>query len=134
MKHVWFAALVAVVAIGVWEVVDIRSGIVGEDSDDRRGDADSVAPLGLRYTEELIEDGWVNGARTPGADLKPLAHSANSICFLTKVEIKGIQGPEDANSCSIGIDEFTGFWQVTAAVAEGGQSEVRCNARCLVWE
>jgi hypothetical protein len=133
MKHVWLAALVAIVALGVWEVVDIRSE-VGRVSENvgMRGNASAIGPMRLHYTDELIEDGWV--ARTPGADLKPLAHSANSICFLTKVEIKGIRGPEDANSCSIDIDEFTGFWQVTAAVAEGGQSEVRCNARCLIWE
>lgn len=88
----------------------------------------------FRVTDELIEDGWVDAARTAGADQKPLEHSANSICFLTKIEIKGVQGPEDANSCKIGIDEFTGYWQVTAEVAEGGHSQVRCNARCLVWE
>jgi hypothetical protein len=92
------------------------------------------APPALRYTEALVEDGWVNGTRTAGADNKPLEHADNSICFLTKVELRGIQGPEDANSCRIEIDDFTGFWEVIAEVAEGGQSEVRCNARCLIWE
>ncbi|HEX7082392.1 MAG TPA: hypothetical protein VF329_15395 [Gammaproteobacteria bacterium] len=88
----------------------------------------------LTYTDELIQDGWVNGARAPGAEHKPLAPAESSICYLTKVQIKGIQGPEDSSSCSIGIDDFTGYWQVTAAVEEGSRSEVRCNARCLVWE
>ena len=101
------------------------------------GSAATAAPAlasRFRVTEELIEDGWVDATRTAGADLKPLEHSSNSVCFLTKIEIKGVQGPEDANSCAISIDEFTGYWQVTAEVAEGGHSQVRCNARCLVWE
>ena len=92
------------------------------------------ASLSLHVTDALVEDGWVNAARTPGADRKPLAHAGNSICYLTKIEIRGIQGPADANACTIDVDEFTGFWQVTASVEEGGSSEVRCNAQCLVWE
>ena len=129
MKQILICALVAIAVVGIWEVVEVE------------GDADEIVATGpaptapaLRYTDELIEDGWVSAARGAGADLKPLEHASNSICFLTKIEIKGVQGPEDANSCSIDIDEFTGYWQVTAAVAEGGKSEVRCNARCLVWE
>ena len=96
--------------------------------------ADEPNPTALNYTLELVEDSWVNGSRTTGADNKPLADASNSICFLTRIEIKGIQGPEDSNSCTISIDDFTGFWEVTATVDEGGRSEVRCNARCLVWE
>jgi hypothetical protein len=111
----------------VWQVANLSG-----DADPPDG-AVRAAPV-LSYTDELIEDGWVDGARTAGADHKPLTHASNSICYLTKIEIKGIQGPEDANSCAIGVDDFTGFWQVTAAVDEGGRSQVRCNARCLVWE
>jgi hypothetical protein len=122
MKQVLISALVAAaVSAVVWYA--LQSGV---------GVAEPAAAPTFRHTDELVEDGWV--ARGPGADQKPLERAANSICYLTKVEIKGIRGPEDASSCAIGIDDFTGFWQVTAAVAEGGQSEIRCNARCLVWE
>jgi len=126
VKQILGSAIVAIVVVGAWALTETF----------RRADDDATAApqLVLRYTDELVEDGWVNGARTAGADLKPLESADHSICFLTKVEIKGIQGPEDANSCRIGIDDFTGYWQVTAEVAEGGKSEVRCNARCLVWE
>jgi hypothetical protein len=122
MKQVLTSAVVAAaVSAGVWYALHSGSGA-----------AEPAAAPTFRYSDELVEDGWV--ARGPGADQKPLEHAANSICYLTKIEIKGIHGPEDASSCAIGIDEFTGFWQVTATVAEGGQSEIRCNARCLVWE
>jgi hypothetical protein len=133
MRTVLICAGIAV-AVGaiVWQVIGERrfSGTL-------EGSA-ATEPAGrvptFRVTDELIEDGWVDATRTAGADQKPLEHAANSVCFLTKIEIKGVQGPEDANSCTIGVDEFTGYWQVTAAVAEGGHSAVRCNARCLVWE
>jgi hypothetical protein len=128
MKQGLISALVAaVVSIGAWQVMNLAHGDGATEAA-----AAAVAPPVLRYTDELVEDGWV--ARAPGADEKPLERTSNSICYLTKIEIKGIQGPEDASSCAIGIDEFTGFWQLTAAVGDGGQSEVRCNARCLVWE
>jgi hypothetical protein len=128
MKQGLISALVAaIVSIGAWQVMN-----VAHDGGATEGAATRVATPALRYTDALVEDGWV--ARAPGADEKPLERASNSICYLTKIEIKGIQGPEDASSCAIGIDEFTGFWQVTAAVGEGGGSEVRCNARCLVWE
>jgi len=128
MKQGLISALVAaVVSIGAWQVMNFARGDGAPEVA-----APAAAPPALRYTDELVEDGWV--ARAPGADEKPLERASNSICYLTKIEIKGIQGPEDANSCAIGIDEFTGFWQLTAAVGEGGRSEVRCNARCLVWQ
>ncbi len=128
MKQALISALVAVVvSIGAWQVMDFAHGDGATEAA-----STAVAPPVLRYTDELVEDGWV--ARAPGADEKPLERASNSICYLTKIEIKGIQAPEDANSCAIGIDEFTGFWQLTAAVGDGGRSEVRCNARCLVWE
>ena len=128
MKQGLISALIAaVVSIGAWQVMNLARG-----DGPTEAAPTTVAPLALRYTDELVEDGWV--ARAPGADEKPLERASNSICFLTKIEIKGIQAPEDANSCAIGIDEFTGFWQLTAGVGDGGRSEVRCNARCLVWE
>jgi hypothetical protein len=98
------------------------------------GLAGSRAPLSLRYTVEPAEDSWVAGSRAAGADDRALSSAANSICFLTKVEIKGFQAPEDSGACRVAVDDFTGFWQVTADVPEGSRSEIRCNARCLVWE
>jgi len=127
MKQVLISAVVAaVVSIGAWQVMNLAHGDAAIEA------AAAVPPPVFRYTDELIEDGWV--ARAPGTDEKPLEPASNSICFITKIEIKGVRGPEDGNSCAIGVDEFTGFWQLTAAVGDGGQSEVRCNARCLVWE
>ena len=133
------AAAVSIIVLYLEDVLD----------DDERGDRDDelaaavgehdvvqdeLLPANLSYTTELVEDAWVNGARTTGADNKPLTQASNSICFLTTVEMKGIRGPQDANSCTIAVDDFTGFWEIIATVDEGGQSEVRCNARCLVWE
>ncbi len=86
------------------------------------------------FTDALIEDTWVNAGRTAGSDLRTLTDASTSICYLTKIEISRVQGPEDSNSCAIEIDDFTGFWQLIATVDEGGRSEVRCNARCLTWE
>jgi len=94
----------------------------------------SPATPALSYTDELPEDTWINAARTAGADRRTLTDSANSICYITKIEIKGVQGPDDANACLIEVDDFTGFWSLVARVEEGGRSEVRCNARCLVWD
>lgn len=93
----------------------------------------SNAPI-FRVTDALLEDTWVNASRTAGSDLRTLTDASNSACYLTKVEISGVQGPDDKNSCAVEIDDFTGFWQLIATVEEGGRSEVRCNARCLTWE
>ena len=94
----------------------------------------SQEPPALRYTEEPAEDSWVDGTRGAGVDDRSLSSASSSICFLTKVEVKGFQGPEDSGTCRIAVDDFTGFWQVTADVPEGSRAEVRCNARCLTWE
>lgn len=132
MQQILISAIVAAVIVGAAFYVDERL----DDEDETMATAVPAAavPVSFTVTEELIEDGWVNGARTAGADRKPLAAVDSSICFLTKIELKGIRGPDDANACRIEIDEFTGFWELIAEVEEGGQSEVRCNARCLVWE
>ena len=55
-------------------------------------------------------------------------------CFLTEVEFRALDGPEEASSCNIPIDEFTGYWSLNGEVLEDSSSSVRCNARCLVWE
>jgi hypothetical protein len=135
MKQILISAVVAAVVAALAAVATLHlHEHMAFTSDDNAAAAVSRAPFALSVTEELLEDSWVDGARTAGADNKPLASADNSICFLTKVELKGVQGPADANSCRIAIDDFTGFWEVIAEVEEGGQSEIRCNARCLVWQ
>jgi hypothetical protein len=88
----------------------------------------------LHYTDALPEDVWIDGSRTAGDDHRALTDSANSICFITKIELSGIQSPDDTSSCALEIDEFTGYWDLVATVKEGGKSSIRCNARCLTLE
>jgi hypothetical protein len=134
VRQILVSALVAaVVCVGLFLVEELF------DDDDTPAaaavdDAGSRAPISLRYTDEPAEDSWVAGARGAGADDRVLSSAANSICFLTKIEVKGVQGPDDSGTCRVAVDDFTGFWQVTADVPEGSKSEIRCNARCLVWE
>jgi hypothetical protein len=96
--------------------------------------AAKFAPTMLSYTMEPAEDAWMDGSHASGTDYRSLADASHSICYLTKMEIKGIQSPQDTNACRISVDSFTGFWQLGASVADGGHSQVRCNARCLVWK
>ena len=140
MKQILISAIVATVVVVLAFVVEER---FDDDGDEAIGAStetaavdivDIPAAISLRYTVEPSEDSWVAGARSAGADDRMLSDSENSICFLTKVEVAGIQSPEDRGSCRIAVDDFTGFWKVTAEVPEGSQSEIRCNARCLVWE
>ena len=139
MKQVLISAIVAAVVSGLVLAFDD----VFEREDDAVEVAASPPPAPARaqaartvlsFTDVLTEDTWVNAARTAGADRRVMTDPSNSICYLTKVEVKGVQGPEDSNSCLIEIDDFTGFWALVATVEEGGASEVRCNARCLVWD
>jgi hypothetical protein len=131
VKQVLISAVVAAIVVAAALHLDERFDEAAEVPAATSGAA--AAPFSLRVTDELIEDGWVDGARTPGADRKPLEHAGSSVCFLTKIELEGIRGPEDANACRIEVDDFTGFWELIVEVEEGGQSAVRCNARCLVW-
>jgi hypothetical protein len=145
MKNLLLSALVAAVislaAIAVHDRQETASeqpapvaSSGGPDAADTRPTGSApVGPL-LSYTDALTEDTWVNAGRTAGSDRRTLTSAASSVCFLTKIEISGIQGPQDSNACAIEVDEFTGFWQLIATVDEGGRSEVRCNARCLAWE
>jgi hypothetical protein len=121
----------AVISAGVAAVVCVAGFVLEDRLDD---DDDVRVPLTLSYTVEPTEDSWVDGARSTGADDRLLSDAGNSICFLTKVEISGIQGPDDSGMCRIAVDDFTGFWKVTADVPEGSRSGIRCNARCLVWQ
>jgi hypothetical protein len=77
---------------------------------------------------------WIRLGGGASSEQKILANAENSACFLTHVEFRGIQSEADHNSCSITLDDFTGFWQVNATTGEGTQSELFCNARCVVWE
>ena len=92
------------------------------------------AVLTLHYTDPLPEDVWIDASKTAGADHRSLTDADHSICFITKVELSGIGSPNDKSSCTMQVDEFTGFWDLAATVEEGGRSSVRCNARCLIWE
>ena len=134
MKQILVSAFVAAVVCAGFFLVEERF----DDDDTAAATAEGIAglraPISLSYTVEPAEDSWVDGSRAAGADDRVLSSAANSICFLTKVEIKRFQGPEDSGTCRVAVDDFTGFWQVTADVPEGSRSEIRCNARCLVWE
>lgn len=95
----------------------------------------------LTIIEESEQDAWLRGANRDGSprpgpadDQKPLADASNSLCFLTKVEIEGMDGPEDVATCSVQVDEFTNWWQVHATQGDGTDASVSCNARCIVWE
>ena len=142
MKNLLISALVAAVislaAIAVHDRQEITSRPPAPVALGGASDATDTGPasggFSLSYTDALIEDTWVNAGRTAGSDRRTLTSAASSVCFLTKIEISGIQGPQDSNACAIEVDEFTGFWQLIATVDEGGRSEVRCNARCLAWE
>ena len=134
MRQTLISALVAaLVCIGFF-VIEERFDDDDAPAATAEGAAGSRAPISLRYTAEPAEDSWVAGSRGAGADDRVLSSAANSICFLTKIEVKGVQGPEDSGTCRVAVDDFTGFWQVTADVPEGSKSEIRCNARCLIWE
>jgi hypothetical protein len=143
MKQVLLSAIVSALVAGI--VVQFYRAY-GDGDDPPRTDtrptseapvqdigAASAAPS-LSYTDALVEDVWIDAARTAGDDHRSLTDADNSICFITKIEVSGIQGPDDTSSCAMEIDEFTGYWDLVATVEEGGQSQIRCNARCLVWE
>jgi hypothetical protein len=131
------AALVSVAIFLLEDVLETDDGDLAATSaavSDATNGAAASAVFPLRYTDALVEDTWVNAARQAGSDKRTLTSASSSVCYLTKIEISGSQGPDDTGSCAIEIDDFTGFWQVIATADEGGQSEVRCNARCLTWE
>jgi len=95
----------------------------------------------LTVVGESEQDAWLRGTNRDGSprpgpanDQKPLVDASNSLCFLTKVEIEGMNGPEDVATCSIQVDEFTNWWQVHATQGEGTDASIACNARCIAWE
>jgi len=138
MKQLLSTAVIAAIVsfIVYFGVSGLAPDTAATSADINAPDAPSVeskVPT-FRVTDALVEDTWVDAARTAGSDQRTLTDASNSVCYLTKVEIGGVRGPDDRNSCAVEIDDFTGFWQLIATVDEGGRSEVRCNARCLTWE
>lgn len=144
MKAVITSAIVAVIAsaLTTWvlssgsgmeqsaAVVDVSAPAIDYDRILSQLD---VADLSISPEPEAAA--WIRlNAGTAQSEQKILAPSANSACFLTHVEVRGIQSPTDHNACTITEDDFTGYWQVNATTGEGTQSELYCNARCVVWE
>ncbi|MDG2175653.1 MAG: hypothetical protein P8M72_05925 [Gammaproteobacteria bacterium] len=138
MKLVIISAVVAVVASVITTMV-LSSGNQASEPVVQEIDYEQILERldanNLSVSDQPVAAAWIRlGSGAASSEQKILANAANSACFLTHVEINGIQGPEDKNSCSITLDDFTGFWQVNATTGEGTQSELYCNARCVVWE
>lgn len=140
MKQLLLSALVAaVVSVAIlWldEMLENDEGgvDVAAATVEQSAPAADEAALALHYTDALPEDTWIDASRQAGSDKRTLTSAANSVCYLTRIEISGIESPDDKSSCAIEIDDFTGFWQVIATAGEGARSQIRCNARCLTWE
>lgn len=128
------AAVVSVAILWIEDAVERDAGEAATAAAPTGPSTDATADSPLRYSDALVEDAWVDAARQAGSDRRTLTSASTSICYLTKIEISGVQGPDDTSSCAIEVDDFTGFWQVIATADEGGRSEIRCNARCLSWQ
>ena len=131
------SALIAVVAAVATSLIVVN--LAGQSEGPSQ--VEDINPLTISFTEELPQDAWLRGINRDGSprpgpadDEKPLVDASNSVCFLTKVDIQGMNGPEDAASCEVSIDEFTNWWQVHAIQGDGTDASVYCNARCIVWE
>lgn len=116
------------------EIADIAALVSG-------GSESANGSMTISVIGESEQDAWLRGTNRDGSprpgpadDQKPLVDASNALCFLTKVRIEGMDGPEDMAQCSISVDEFTNWWQVHAIQGEGTEASVSCNARCLVWE
>ena len=138
MKQALISAVVAAIVAGIALQVGSPGGgdvnRLAEELVESETMVNAFKPIVLNFTMDDVDDSIVNGAQYTGVYSKLLVDAENSVCYLTKVQFKAMQGPEDSNICSIELDEFTRHWQVTATVEEGGISEARCNASCLVWE
>lgn len=138
MKHIAVSAIVAAIISGI--VLVLLPPRLGDNSMDTPDPAPTVvteqipAELNLQVGDALPEDVWLDGSRGAGDDHRILTNAENSVCFITKIDVRGIASPNDGYSCTMEIDEFTGFWDLIVAVEEGSQANVRCNARCLTWE
>lgn len=140
MKHIVVSALVAAGVTGA--VLVLVPGGLGDNTPQEAPTpapaaaapaAQPAAPT-LSVTDALPEDVWLDGSRQSGDDHRILSSAETSICFITKIDVRGVDSGDDAYSCAIEVDEFTGFWDLIVSVDEGSQASVRCNARCLTWE
>ena len=109
VRQIVISALVAAAVCAGFFLIEDRFDDADTAAATPEGVARSRAPISLRYTDEPAEDSWVAGAREAGADDRVLSSAANSICFLTKIEVKGFQGPDDSGTCRVAVDDFTGF-------------------------
>jgi hypothetical protein len=93
MKNLLISALVAAVVSLVVLTLRDRQEIAIEQPGPMAGDIIATSPVGpvLSYTDALIEDTWVNAGRTAGSDRRTLTSAASSVCYLTKIQISGIQ-------------------------------------------
>ncbi len=144
MKQILISAAVAAVV----SLIALQIAGMEEEEEEMELDLDQLAlqladheVLAERFSPTVLSAGaepeiaaWVRANSGEGADHKTLASAENSVCFITHMALGGIQSPEDSSACTVSLDDFTGFWQVTASVEEGTQAEVYCNARCVVWE
>ena len=101
----------------------------------------AFAPLTLQVVAKPQEEAWIQGVGAdgrprpgPADDIKPLASSENSVCFLTDMEIQHVSDAGDQLACRVSVDEFTGFWEVHAIQGENTDASVRCNASCVTWQ
>jgi hypothetical protein len=143
MKTVILSAIVAIIASVATTMVlqdstqntEPQAAMILEPQINYEQIAEQLDVNKLSVSMEPEAAAWIRlNTGIESSEQKILANAANSACFLTHVEISGIQSPQDKNSCSITLDDFTGYWQVNASTGEGTQSELYCNARCIVWE
>jgi len=143
MKTVILSAIVAIIASVATTMVlqdstqntEPQAAMILETQINYEQIAEQLDVNKLSVSMEPEAAAWIRlNTGIESSEQKILANAANSACFLTHVEISGIQSPQDKNSCSITLDDFTGYWQVNASTGEGTQSELYCNARCIVWE
>jgi hypothetical protein len=86
------AAIVSLIILQLDDVFEDDDTPEPVESQTRAGAAvTAIDSLSLSYTDDLVEDTWVNAARTPGADRRTLSNASNSVCYVTKIEIKGVQ-------------------------------------------
>ncbi len=143
MKTVILSAIVAIIASVATTMVlqdstqntEPQAAMILEPQINYEQIAEQLDVNKLSVSMEPEAAAWIRlNTGIESSEQKILANAANSACFLTHIEISGIQSPQDKNSCSITLDDFTGYWQVNASTGEGTQSELYCNARCIVWE
>ncbi len=143
MKTVILSAIVAIIVSAATTMVlqdssqdvEPQASMILEPQINYEQIAEQLNVKELSVSMEPEAAAWIRlNTGIESSEQKILANAANSACFLTHVEISGIQSPQDKNSCSITLDDFTGFWQVNASTGEGTQSELYCNARCIIWE